>query len=294
MSFILFTTTDLASGRQAEFWRLVSSLRRNADRGIDIKSYILFQNCSAEQLADLGPKLPEFCAPMSTPGRLSLSAARNMMLERARNEHIWDEDDLAGFPDDDAWLPDQVAACLIKVFSHSDKLDLLICRVSLKPDKRAFNASDVGPVSTSQIVRVTTSNSMFIRGTLIPHLGDFDPALGVGTLNGGGEDTDFVIKAYLAARTSGLIDRPIIGHPEPDVASAAKYFRGGLVVLARHARSHPDLMREFVRKIAVGGYFILRQKVSLSTFFASSREAVHAFRSGKRQYFAAPGTSATR
>ena len=52
-------------------------------------------------------------------------------------------------------------------------------------------------------------------------------------------------------------------------------YRGALIVLARHAGRRPALMFEFLRKLLVGGYFVLRRKLSprllLGAFSAAGR-----------------------
>lgn len=281
MALILFSTTDMRGPRRADFTRLLDSLERNAKGGQALRSYILLQNCPHAQLAMLQTKAPACCRLTAIESRCSVSVARNLLIAAALECEPFGADDIVGFPDDDCWLPDHFAGSLANVFAELEDLDVLICKVAGKPDLRAFAAREIVPASTRQIVRVTTSNSMFFRGPVFVRVGRFDPALGVGTPNGGGEDTDYVIRAFLAARRAGIIDRPVVAHPEPDQDSAAKYYRGALIVLARHAGGSPALMREFLRKLLVGGYFVVRRKLSLSALLAAFWDALRTRRTGE-------------
>ena len=183
--------------------------------------------------------------------------------------HALDADDIIGFPDDDCWLQDHFVDRINALFTSRSDLDVLVCRVSLDPDSRSFDAMAMRPAAVSEIVRFSTSNNFFVRGSILARVGIFDPELGVGTPNGGGEDTDFVIRALLQASFVGLVDRPLVGHPEPNTDSAAKYFRGAFIVLARHAWRRPGLMREFLRKIFVGLYFVAKGKMTVATLARS-------------------------
>ncbi|WP_448956247.1 glycosyltransferase family 2 protein [Labrys neptuniae] len=277
MSLILFSTTDLAGPRRQEFARMLASIERNCHGGPAIRLYVLLQNATPERLDALQVQVPSCCRMTAIPGRCSISAARNQLIARALEDEAIGADDVVGFPDDDCWYPDGVAAGLADSFAALADLDVLICRVALQPDGAPPRDGEVRPARVRDIVRVTTSNSMFLRGSVFLRLGDFDPELGVGTPNGGAEDTDYAIRALLVAGQAGLIDRALIAHPVPDQDSAAKYYRSALIVLARHAGRRPALMMEFLRKIAVGGYFLARRKLSARGLFAALMAAAGSF-----------------
>lgn len=280
MALILFSTTDLLGSRQTDFARLLRSLADNAQGETNLRAYILLQNCGAEALAALRAKAPGWCQFFAIDGRCSLSAARNLLIDVARHDEGFDSDDIIGFPDDDCWLPEHVSSSLNQTFAALPDLDMLICRIAPDPDPSIFTAEDVHTASAAQVVRLATSNGLFLRAPLFLQTGWFDNALGVGTASGGGEDTDFAIRASLLAKHCGFLDRAVIAHPAPDQNSAAKYYRGALGVLARHAGSSPALMREFLRKLLVGGYFILRGKLSIQTFLVAVGEARRLFSVG--------------
>ncbi|WP_375461955.1 glycosyltransferase family 2 protein [uncultured Enterovirga sp.] len=273
MTMILFTTTDLKSERQADFRRLLASVEAN--KGVPIRHHVLLQNADGEALACWRTEAPgsRFSA---LPGRTSLSAARNIMISEASAEQAPGEDDVVSFPDDDCWLPDGFLAWLDRTFAESTDLDLLICGMSLHPETSAFGARDVLPVEARQVVRLSSSNNMFLRGSLMATLGPFDPGLGLGTSAGGGEDTDYALRSYFGARRVGLIDRPLVGHRTADRGSAAKYFRGAMTVLARHASARPALARECARKVLVGGFFVGSGRLSVFEYIRGLREGAGA------------------
>lgn len=198
-------------------------------------------------------------------------------MAQAAAEAEADPSDVVGFPDDDCWFPNGFFENLIALFENYPTLDVFVCRSDNKPNPKGFEAASLTPMATFQAVRMATSNNMFLRGRLLGTIGSFDPELGLGTASGGGEDTDYLIRAYLKARSAGYIDRPLVGHPPPDRKSAAKYFHGALIVLAYHARSHPALAWELFRKILVGCYFTFSGEMSVAAYRRSLVSGARAF-----------------
>ena len=266
MATLLFTTSDVAGARQWELERLFQSIADNETASTPIRSYVLLQNCTQERLAQIRAIAPSCCELHACPGRLSLSEARNTLLRLRSATYTPAEDDVIGFPDDDCWLPAGFVGRMNDLFDAKRDLDVFICRMSLDPTAADFDATTLRRASIPQIVRLSSSNNIFVRGSILARVGMFDPALGVGTSAGSAEDTDFVIRASMEAAFVGLVDRPLIGHREPDRVSAAKYFRGALIVLARHCWRRPGLMREFLRKLLVGLYFVAERKMTISIF----------------------------
>jgi hypothetical protein len=105
---------------------------------------------------------------------------------------------------------------------------------------------------------------MFFRGSLVRAIGEFDETLGLGTALGCAEDVDYALRAFRAARRSGIMDEVLVGHRNKMTALRSKYYLGTLVVLARYARR--DTSRDFLRKIAVGVYLVLRGELEPVTF----------------------------
>ncbi len=262
MTIYLFTTTDFKGSRSQDLARYLRSLQAQNISPGSIESYLLLQNCSLEQREMFRTKLPDYCHLLNDPSVLSLSSARNRLLDAFQATRIMNQDDVVGFPDDDCWLPDGFAASLSDTFHLLPFLGLVICGVSLQPEPGVFDKSDVRLARIAEVVRLASSNCMFVRGDLAQRVGYFDPGLGLGTPAQGGEDTDFIIRAFLKTSYAGIIDRELIGHRKPDSASKARYYVGGLLVLARYGKQSPGLMWEFCRKFLVGLYFVTSGRLS--------------------------------
>ena len=269
MRLVLFTTSDLGSGREADFIRMVESVGQDL-RDTEIKIFALLQRAGEADRLRYQQLLPSGSVVAAESGRVSLSAARNRLLDIANTYNAVTDDCVVGFPDDDCWYPPGFVHQLVKSFFHDSHLDMLACRVSLKPTAPNSIGPAVAPARAFHVVRRSSSNSMFFRGGLVAALGAFDPTLGLGTPNGSGEDTDYALRGFLRARRAAFIDAALVGHRESDLASVARYFRGSAVVLGRYALRSPGLFFEFTRKLAVGAYLALRSSLSTQEYLAST------------------------
>ena len=269
---LLFTTTDMMGPRQDQLQRLLDSLAVCPD--LPIRHYLLLQNCTENMLAEFRRTAPKCCRVSRSPKQVSISLARNLLLDKALADGFAD-DCIAGFPDDDCWFPARFLHRLHAAFQNETGLDLLVCGVSLTPRSVPFEANEFWAIQVRELVRQSSSNNIFLRGWLIRELGPFDLDLGLGAPAGGGEDTDYAIRAFLRAEDSRIIKQPLVGHKEPDLQSAAKYFNSSLLVLARYAGKNRELRAEFFRKIFVGVYFIGKRRLSLATY---SKAMLQAFR----------------
>ncbi len=274
MAIHLFTTTDWRGPRRADLARLLGSVERSRAAGVRVHHHLLLQNCPPETLAAERASLPAEIRVSAIPGRTPLSAARNQLIAAALAETPFGADDVVAFPDDDCWYTDGFLARLESVFAARPGLDLLLCRVAHDPEDGPDGLRDIAPASAAQIVRLTMSNSLFVRGPLAATLGAFDPTLGLGTPARGGEDTDYAVRALLAGNETGFVDRPLVGHPPADRSAAAGYYHGAAIVLARYARHRPALMREYLRKLLVGLVFTLQGRVPVRTYAEALRDTL--------------------
>jgi hypothetical protein len=266
---VLLTTTDLQGGRETEFLRMIESVRAGTRAGIRVKMFVLLQRSDAEAGAKYEKILPPGSVVLTSPGRMSLSQARNCLLDAALTSVAIDDACVVAFPDDDCWYPARLIDFLLASFRRDGELDMLTCRVSLQPVDPPAGEPHIPAAKAWQVVRRSSSNSMFFRGTTVAAVGPFDPAFGLGTANGSGEDTDYAMRALLKARRATFIDLPLVGHRESDLASVARYYQGALAVLSRHALERPDFCFEYVRKLAVGAYLALRSHLTPRQYLAS-------------------------
>lgn len=274
MAIHLFTTTDWRGPRRADLARLLDSVERSRAAGVRIHHHLLLQNCLPETLAAERAALPAESRISAIPGRVSISAARNQLIAAALAETGLEANDVVAFPDDDCWYADGFLARLEAAFAAQPRLDLLLCRVAHDPEDGLNGLRDIAPAKPAQIVRLSMSNSIFVRGALAATLGAFDPTLGLGTPVRGGEDTDYAVRALLAGNVTGFIDRPLVGHPPADRHAAARYYHGAAIVLARYAHRQPALMREYLRKLLVGLVFTMQGRVPARTYAETLRDTL--------------------
>jgi hypothetical protein len=283
MRVILFTTTNMQGGRSSQIERMVNSVAAQLSDSFEIQIHMLLQNAKSIDVERIRQWAPSFCRIKAIPNQVPLSAARNMLLSQVVRYDQLGDADVVGFPDDDCWLPAPFLSNLVEVFSAHRDVDFFVCGLSLQPEPSRFHVEALRDARASRVVRVGSSNNIFLRGTLVGSLGAFDTTLGLGTPNHGGEDTDYAVRAFLQARSTKFVEAPLVGHQSSDLASAAKYFQGALIVLARYALQHRDLAKEFSRKFLVGIYLVLRGKLTPSRYLGAAIAGMRVFRATRSQ-----------
>jgi hypothetical protein len=113
---------------------------------------------------------------------------------------------------------------------------------------------------------------MFVRGSVVAAVGEFDERLGLGTALASAEDVDYALRAFNAARLSVLRDEVLVGHRDKLPGLRGKYYPGNLFVLARHARQGG--VTEFLRKLAIGLYLVIRSELSFERYLSALRAAL--------------------
>lgn len=254
---VLATTMDMTSGREAEIARLIASVEAFRARRPDLplRHHLLLQQCPDARAGARQIGAPAWMTVSASPGRLSLSAARNRMLDVLLADEI-DADALVGFPDDDAWYPAGTLEHVVDRLSGDGDLDFWFCRYGTAARFEAAH-EEIAP-SLQQVLSYASSNTVLVRGRVIEAIGGFDERLGLGTPAGSGEDTEFALRAYFAARKTRYTQAMMIGHRDYTAEFRARYFAGALVAIARHARRSPAAMKALLRKLAVGVALVLR------------------------------------
>lgn len=285
-SEILFiTTTDALGGRSADLERLLTSIT-DALAGRDWRMLLLVQRANPD--TELPVDLPDNVQVETIPHRVSLSHARNLMLGRAREQGLLTRAPLIAFPDDDCWYPDGSLERILNLFRIDQALDFWFCTYASAPSspQRALSMDMKAP-SAFAVAAKASSNTMFLRSRIAEKIGGFDEELGVGTRNNGGEDTDYALRAFLAARKCRFVDQPLIGHRDHDPRLRSHYFRGSLIAIARHAAERPASIPLLGRKLAVGGVLVVQRRMSSQDYLSALRVAF----SAKTGWAAAPRRS---
>jgi hypothetical protein len=260
--------------------RMLKSLIESQDSlgGNRMTLSMLLQNSGTENDSPPAVRLPPFVRHLGTSGRVPLSTARNMLLRQLNADGTVSSDALVGFPDDDCWYPSGFLSRVTELFARDETLDFWFCRYASNPVQASVAGAQ--PASVAQIVRNASSNTMFLRGRVVTAIGEFDEALGIGTPMGGSEDIDYALRAQLVARKTLYFDAALVGHRDKSPGVRANYYPSSLVVLARHARH--GAMKEFLRKIAVGVYLVMRGELGFANFAAAVRRAIRVFGRQKR------------
>jgi hypothetical protein len=276
MHLLLMTTTDMRSDRKADFARMIASVADSVPHGCTVHHIMMLQRSTEQQRVATATAIPYPATVLAIPDRVSLSAARNVMLAHARESGLLQPDTLVGFPDDDCWYTPGFLSGLVAEFERSADLGLLITRVSLTPSP-AWHREKMRSATSTDVLRRSTSNSIFLRGNAVIAIGDFDPSLGLGTPNVSGEDTDYALRAFFHSPKTIYVDLDMVGHREPDLESVTKYFGGNMLVASRYALRSPMLFLEYVRKFAVGGYLVMRRRLRMGDFITAIQGSVGAF-----------------
>ncbi len=156
-------------------------------------------------------------------------------------------------------------------FKADPQLDFWFCRYSSQPQSAA-GVEAVSP-RLQQVISRASSNTIFVRQRIFPQLAPFDEELGVGARLNGGEDTEYAIRAFYAARKTLFVDRPLVGHRDADPALRPKYFPGTTRAIGRQKTRSLAGFVAFVRKMAVGAVLVARGKLKASTYLSAFREA---------------------
>jgi hypothetical protein len=277
MKCLLLTTTNLADGRREDLQRLFDSVSHERKCGLDVELHLLIQNCSEPEAADL-PDVPPFVRVQTMDGRCSLSAARNVLLSTIDRQKSLREDTVVGFPDDDCWYPPHFLVHLAETFAQEKDVDLFVCLFSGRPVDWVPGGLALRAAKFKDVVRMTSSNNMFVRGQIALSVGPFDPGLGLGTPTSGGEDTEYALRAYFHGRRALVADACLVGHPDNSLAKVSSYYMGDLIVLARFATRSPAGFYEFARKLVVGGALLLLKRLSLGSYVAALRAGIDELR----------------
>jgi hypothetical protein len=290
LNIFLISTSDMRGGRGEVRGRMLQSIveSQRALREQRISLCLLLQNCDSEELAAFAGAAPEFVRPVAVAGRVPLSMARNRLLRGLIADGSIGPDALVAFPDDDCWYPDGFLSQVAALFARDAALDFWFCRYASQPIRESFAAAEPAGARTGEIVRNASSNTIFLRGRVVTAIGEFDEALGIGTPMGGSEDVDYALRARRAARKTAYRDAALVGHRDKSSSVRARYYASSLLVLARYARH--GAASEFLRKIAVGAYLMLRHELGVRDFAKALRQAFSARRApASRALFSSGG-----
>ena len=202
-SFILLTTCHLENDGVADLLRLIASeeATHRESEVARLRHIVLLQGSSGKQCDEVRKQLPNWVELISSEQALSSPAARNVMIRHLLDRQAFDRAAIVGFPDDDAWYPEGGLACVERHF-RDPELQLLLTRYG--PSPAANQCADAFRPTLQQSLSRGACAAIFLRAGLLAELGGFHELLGLGTMLRGGEDTEFVHRAFHRARGRAL------------------------------------------------------------------------------------------
>jgi hypothetical protein len=256
---------------------------------------LLLQRCSDVAAASEQLGLPARMRVTAIDRQISLSAARNMMINSLFSDPPKGlEEAMVAFPDDDAWYPEGVLEYIYSRFETDTELDFWFCRygstAALPSDVREHRPS------LQQTISRAASNTIVIRGKVLRACAGFDESLGLGTPARSGEDTDFGMRSFFAARNVSMAPHVMVGHRDFDRAIRANYYAGTLIALGRHLTASSAAKLAFMRKLLVGLALVSKRDLSLGGLsaawkgFKTNRAAINPARQWLQAASDQPGT----
>lgn len=271
---VLLTTCHVHNDGTGDLLKLVASVGaalRNGEVG-SLRHIILLQGCTSAERDEIKPQLPPWVELLSTDAKLSSSRARNVMIRHLVENDRFDPDAFVAFPDDDAWYPSGALACVARHFRGPADLQLLLGRYG--PSPSADRCGAAFRATLQQALSRGACAAIFVRASLVAQLGGFHELLGLGTELSGGEDTEFVHRAFHFAKTQTLcVPGFLVGHAPTDPAKKATYYEGGLAAIMAHSHTSAAARMALVRKLVVGAWLVIRRRMSASQYLQSVRRA---------------------
>ncbi|GAA5217689.1 glycosyltransferase family 2 protein [Corallincola platygyrae] len=265
MELLFLTTAIIKDNDLSVLDRMLASVTSSlkADENLKLKHMLLLQKVTKQQASDIAALLPAYVEVMSVDEMVSLSKARNILLSEVENRQLWPKNGIVAYPDDDCWYPAGNLNRILNTFAQDEELEFFFCNYgadaqAVKSTEKPLNAS------AKQVVRNASSNTIFFRSNVAQAIGGFDLNLGVGTVNNGGEDLDYALRAFLCSKKSLFLGEKLVGHRDKDNALRAKYYRGSAIVLKRYAGKHLGILFEYIRKLMIGSVLFTKREMPLN------------------------------
>ena len=270
----LLTTCHVGKDGLDDLFRLVASAQSALDDGEvgQVRLIALLQGCPSAASKDVERRMPQWVELLSTEASLSSPAARNALICHLVDQADFDPAAPVGFPDDDAWYPRGALSCIARHFSDAEDLQLLLSRYGPAPSAEGC-AYAFRPTLQQALSRGACA-AIFVRAAMLAQLGGFHELLGLGTKLRGGEDTDFVHRAFHRAGAQVLcVPGFLVGHAASNPAKKATYYEGGLTAIMAHSGVSAAARMALLRKLAAGAWLLLRKRLSLAEYVGALRRA---------------------
>lgn len=261
-NYILLTTSIIKED-VTKLQRMIDSLREYVgESGPAIRHILLLQNISTERADELRAQMdvPAWTEIITHPGVISLSKARNIMLKAINFAHDADQSTIVAFPDDDCWYPSGTLNHIARIFESGT--DFAFCRYGTTAVPKNNVASWQTP-GYRDVVFNASSNTLFIKASVVADVGQFNEKLGVGAEYNGGEDLDYAIRAFRIADNVVWSPEILVGHRDKDTSLRGNYFIGSALVLRDNAFCSIAAAAQFFRKLLIGGVLVIKGEMHL-------------------------------
>lgn len=267
---LLITTAICQESTERDLARLFSSIGNRND--ISVKMVLLLQNYEEK----LNLSIPSYVDVMKIDNIVSLSKARNLMIQHINKFTVFSRYDVVAFPDDDCWYPKNSFYEIVNYMAEN-KVDYFVTKYRYSDHDELSNVS-LRDVKLKKFLEFSSSITVFISGGLFEKNSSFDEKLGVGAEYLGGEDLDFSLLAYFYAKNRVFANGYLMAHKDRNIKNKVKYFEGSLFVFRKNSNLHPVIKMLLVRKLLVGLYYVIRSKMPLSSYITSLKKVFnHAF-----------------
>lgn len=227
-------TTDLlvaTVGRTHELARLFQSLREQRDAAFRV--LVADQN-PLGFLDSVLTAFPDLCIETYRVPPAGVSAARNALLPLVKA-------DLVAFPDDDCWYAPDTLEQATAFFAANPRVGTVMAVWGQSPECVRLAGTMTAPLGYMNCFRRGETYVQFFRREVVQAVGDFDTRLGPGGGNifGGGEDTDYLLRALRFAPVvrvpSVRVFHPEVNHEAPvQPEKLQQYAAGRMALLKKH------------------------------------------------------------
>jgi GT2 family glycosyltransferase len=192
--------------------------------------------------------------------------------------------DIVGRADDDCWYPPDLLDRVIRAFQEHSDWDALCgmsCDEAGRPTQLMWDKT-AGTATRENVFRRTIGFTLFMRRSLIDSVGKWDESYGPrpardGTIRGGSEDAEYVLRILAAGFTIGY--DPSIGIFHPDFTPSVRD-RESMRKAYFYGVDHSRLLRHYgfpvwyaawrsAQLVAASGFFLARGAPGRARFYAA-------------------------
>jgi GT2 family glycosyltransferase len=271
--FLLVTVTDASAPSRAHLHTLLESLGRQRAA---IELVLVMRDSGSRPREADNVRIHA----LSQPLRISLSRARNVAIDYAREQRLLEAADVVGFPDDDCSYPSGLLARVAALIDDGN--DIVVGTYGPAADRvdRERFPSTGRPLSAALTMRTVSSNNMFFAAHVVAAVGNFDERFGLGARYGAAEDTDYVLRALRLGAQGSYAPRDIfVSHPYK-ADRQGQYYVGNVAVEAKHALGGGTGVR-LARRLASGPVLMLRGQITARDYVRATCGAVRLLAGGR-------------